>query len=457
MRTVFAALLATLLVACGTDTDPNAAQPCGLNGSCPSGFVCSPQNLCIKAGATADAGGKAPDAAAAGPDASAAAPDARAAAPDAAAGAPDAAVSGTPDATVSGTPDAAVSGTPDAGTVETADAGPNPVIVITKPAVSDLTGVNVTATFNATDATAATCTLDGHDVACTLTGVKLTGLSDGSHTLTATGTNSGVVGLPASVTWTVDASGPKVTVLTPKMGQAVASHTPSLTFSAGDATSVACTVDGASVTCDLTGRAVSPTLADGPHRFVVTAADSFGNPGGATVDFSVDTSKPVVTIDYPADGTVVCANPTLVISSTQASATLTCTYDGSPVDCAAQLDATTGTHMVTAFATSASGVMSPTESSSFTIDTAFEVAPIQVSGGKYCEVTWEIEALSTPPVGGVELMCVIDGITTQPCQLGDQFYSGDGPGDTYYHTVSVSGTDACGLKGSGDNICYYND
>lgn len=54
------------------------------------------------------------------------------------------------------------------------------------------------------------------------------------------------------------------------------------------------------------------TLADGPHRVVMSVSDAAGNPAGVTQTLTVDTVSPLVAISGGATATTNDLDPTLV-------------------------------------------------------------------------------------------------------------------------------------------------
>jgi hypothetical protein len=355
-------------------------------------------------------------------------------------------------------PDAKV--TPDAGEdasppdASPPDARPTPLVVIDKPADNSVTGTSVMATFTAMNAASATCTLDGNAIDCTLDGVELAGLGGGSHTLTAQGHGEGLDGPISTVTWAVDALGPAVSITSPLNGGFVTSTTPDLLFDPADAVSVSCTLDSATVACDLAGSATSTVLSQGgPHTFTVAAADEFGNIGSATVVFSVDSIGPSVFINNPADGALVCPNPVPDVSVGEAGATLQCTLDDIPQACDMALEANFGTHSFTAVATDIHGNEGTLAMSFFKIDSILDAGPVRegANPGDPCGFTWTIAIFSDDNPSDVMLTCTYDGGAPFPCQVGDEIFSNQG--EQFTNTLRVQGIDKCGNESDQTDTC----
>ncbi|MBI3630787.1 MAG: DUF5011 domain-containing protein [Candidatus Sungbacteria bacterium] len=97
--------------------------------------------------------------------------------------------------------------------VTAADTTP-PVVTITSPTAGQVTAPSGTIIYTTDDSVSVGCTLDGGSVPCTTSGsYAFSLLSDGSHTFTVQGTDSvGNTSPVASVTWTVDALPPVITL-----------------------------------------------------------------------------------------------------------------------------------------------------------------------------------------------------------------------------------------------------
>src|SRR5581483_6180400 len=146
-----------------------------------------------------------------------------------------------------------------------------------------------------------TCTLDGAGYPCDTT-TQLSGLADGSHTFTAQAVDlaGNVDPTGASATWTVDTTSPTVTFDAPASG-ATTAGSGQITFHATDPDDNTFTDQ-----CSLDGAPVAPCsspysfsgLANGDHALSVVATDPAGNPSAvATLDFTVDTTTPTISID----------------------------------------------------------------------------------------------------------------------------------------------------------------
>jgi ELWxxDGT repeat protein len=108
------------------------------------------------------------------------------------------------------------------------------------------------------------------------------------------------------------------------------STTPSFTFSADEAGTFQCALDGGAMSACSSPKAVGP-LSDGAHTFHVRAIDSSGNldASPAARSFTVDTTAPETQIASGLSGLVKNKSATFTFSSPEASAVFECRLDGS--------------------------------------------------------------------------------------------------------------------------------
>lgn len=169
------------------------------------------------------------------------------------------------------------------------------VAIVTKPAnpTNSTTG---TFTFTVSEGSP-TCQLDGGAFMACTSGIAYTSLADGSHTFTVQAMDA--LGNPGSATytWTIDATGPTVTITAPPTTPST-DQTPTTGFTVtGGAVTTTCKIDLLpAVTCAPPSY-TSPALGDGTHTILITATDALGNPGTASATFVIDTTGPIVTFD----------------------------------------------------------------------------------------------------------------------------------------------------------------
>jgi hypothetical protein len=168
------------------------------------------------------------------------------------------------------------------------------------------------------------CTLDGQPEECP----TFSGLGDGLHTLDVLARDSaGNESLPATRTWTVDATPPNPSVTSPAAGSATADQTPQLlgTADTGPADADAVTLElyaGSSptgtpletfsplVSAGSWSAVPSSELAAGTYTVQVMQSDSFDRTGTSSPrTFRVDLTAPTVSLTRPLNGTLT-NNPT---------------------------------------------------------------------------------------------------------------------------------------------------
>ena len=152
------------------------------------------------------------------------------------------------------------------------------------------------------------CRLDGANFSSCASPRTYAGLGDGTHTFAVRATDAaGNAGQAAVRTWTVDATGPTVTIGTGPSG-VVAARTAAFTFSSSEPGSrFACQVDvGEFTPCSSPWSYAN--LAEGRHRFAVRATDARGNTGATAVRvWTIDATGPALLL--PAAITVEAASP----------------------------------------------------------------------------------------------------------------------------------------------------
>lgn len=149
-----------------------------------------------------------------------------------------------------------------------------------------------------------TCKLDAQpEVPCS-SPVTYQNLREGDHTfeVRARDPSGNRDPSPAQRTWGVDTVGPATHIVSGPSG-IVRSTTARFQFTAGDATSVHCSLDGATWTaCDAPTSHQYTGLSQGPHTFRVRGTDAVGNAGPvAEARWGVDTVAPDTRIDAGPD------------------------------------------------------------------------------------------------------------------------------------------------------------
>ncbi len=245
-------------------------------------------------------------------------------------------------------------------------------------------------------------------------------LTEGAHTVTATATVVGVVGMPsAPVGFTVDLTAPVAPVIAQPVANATTGARPTISGTAEANATVSVFVDGntaaaCSAQADMNGVWVcSPAtaLADGAHTLVARAVDAAGNTSvdsnsvAITVDGSLPVSPPTITSPV-AQASLNDATPTItgtappfasvavfIDGAAMAACSATAAADGT-WSCTPTTALTDGAHTVNATATDANGTSAPSMTIDFSVDTLAPVAPVVTSP------TANQEVARTPTITG---------------------------------------------------------
>ena len=161
----------------------------------------------------------------------------------------------------------------------------------------------------------------------TATSHTFTGVADGSHTINITAYDGVGNFRTVTVDFGVDTTPPTVSISSPSSGAVLSSGIVQITWTATDSTSgvdlIFVSLDN-EVKAALSGTASSFTLfvPDGLHTATITASDFAGNSGTVSVNFTVDTTPPTVSISSPSPGAFITSSTVEVLweASDQASA-----------------------------------------------------------------------------------------------------------------------------------------
>ena len=163
----------------------------------------------------------------------------------------------------------------------------------------------------------------------------------------------------ATLTWTIDTTGPAVTI-TAAPPDPSGSAEAVFTFSSDDATAtIACSLDGANFAACASPKSYSG-LSDGRHTFLAWATDAAGNSGDpAGHSWTVDTTPPDTSIDTWIGDVFTVNTITIEFSSNEAGSTFECQLDsGSWTECTSPItydDLADGPHTFQVRATDPAG------------------------------------------------------------------------------------------------------
>ena len=123
--------------------------------------------------------------------------------------------------------------------------------------------------------------------------------------------------------FTVDTTAPTVTIDTPVEGKTLTTSDVAFNASADESGNWTYSFDGGTNnTGPISTQTLNETLsglADGSHNATVYIEDDSGNVGTETVNFSVDTTAPTVSINSPSDGAEFSSSPTISGASSDAT------------------------------------------------------------------------------------------------------------------------------------------
>lgn len=138
------------------------------------------------------------------------------------------------------------------------------------------------------------------------TSVTMTSLSDGGHVFEASARDRAGNVATASVRFTVDRTGPAVSITSPSQGERFDIASIHVAWSASDPSGVShfrYRIDGNAWSAETAATsALFSALSDGVHSVEVEATDTLGNSRSASRSFAIDTSLPAISIVSPVDG-----------------------------------------------------------------------------------------------------------------------------------------------------------
>lgn len=293
-------------------------------------------------------------------------------------------------------------------------------------------------------------------------------LAAGAYVVTATATDG--VGNSATDTsdFTVDLTGPTLTITQPADGSTTNETTPMITGKTDPGASVSVIIDGGAaqtVTADANGDwTVTPAsaLADGLHTIEATSADAVGNSSMASSTFTVDTSAPTLTIDSPANGSSTPEKRPEISGTAEAGAPVTVTIDGGAAQTVTadangmwsltpDSDLSEGEHAVVATSTDGVGNNANT-SSTFTVDTTAPAVSI-VSPAEGAAVETATPTISGTADAGSDVTVTVDGMevgTVRANEQGQWVLTLADALENGAHTAKAEARDAAGNTASDD-------
>ena len=284
-------------------------------------------------------------------------------------------------------------------------------------------------------------------------------LAEGTHTLTATATDSLSQMSTDTAMVTIDTR-TSVIITTPAEGSSTSDTTPAIRGTGEPGASVAVSIDmvaigTVTVAADGSWSIDAPApLSMGPHSVKADATDALGNTASTTNNFTVDLST-MVTLDSPADGSTITTRTPAYSGTGEPGAMVTVSVDGTAVGTATVASDGTwtltgstplgnGAHTATVTATDPAG-NTASDSSTFTVDagTFVDIAS-PAEGAITRDTTPSISGTSEP---GSTVTVTIDGTAvgtvtaasdgTWSIDVGTALAEGA-------HTIAATATDAGG-------------
>ncbi len=263
--------------------------------------------------------------------------------------------------------------------------GPAPDTTLTSAPSGVVRGATASFTFTSSIlASMFECSLDGAPFATCSSPTQYTGLADGPHSFAVRAVASGVTDpSPAVASWTVDATGPTVTLTGPANGSTITNQTkPTFSGAAGtgpgDSSTVTVKVYSGSSVSGSPVQTLSPSvsggswsvsassaLADGTYTAQAEQSDSAGNTGKSSANtFTVEALPPKPTITSAPSGRVPIGPVSISFTANQAGSTFQCSVDsGAFATCESPYSVTNptpGPHRFSVEATNQAGVTDST-------------------------------------------------------------------------------------------------
>ncbi len=182
-------------------------------------------------------------------------------------------------------------------------------------------------------------------------------LADGAHSISVEVHDENGSQNRTAWTFTIDSTVPDLVITAPTVP---ITNDPMVTVAGSTEPGASVTVDGSAVTVDALGAfTVDLTLADGTHSISVVSTDGAGNSASTTVDITVDTVAPTISLSSPSSGSTVEIASVEVAGSTEAGASVSVNGIAVSVDAngafSFSLALAPGSNTITAVATDLAG------------------------------------------------------------------------------------------------------
>lgn len=329
-----------------------------------------------------------------------------------------------------------------------------PGLTLSSPSAGLLTK-NPSVTVSGSTDPGATVTIDGSAVSVGLDGSfsDTYTLADGTHTFTVVATNAAGLTQTDTRKVTVDTTPPAVALSSPLTGTLTNNAVATVTGTTEPGATV--DVNGVNAVVSATGTFdVSIPLQEGANTITATATDAAGNAASSSVQVTLDTRAPALTLSSPTPGLTKNA-AVLVSGSTEPGATVTVdgnavTVDGSGAF-STTLSLSDGTHTVTVDATDAAGNRAQSVVS-VTVDTTPPAISITTPSSGTNLTTPIVTVTGTTDPGAT---VVVNGYTVTADAAGH--FTVQLPLVAGANTITATATDAAGNSQSAQvSVTYTN-
>ena len=327
----------------------------------------------------------------------------------------------------------------------------NPVLTILTQPPAYLNSLAVGISFSATDAAGIAgyqCSMDGAPLSNCNSPLNFV-TSEGPHSVLVRATDNTGFYDEKTVNFFADLTNPILTI-TSQPPAFTSNSAIYIGFSATDAAGIAgyqCGIDGAALsTCS---SPLTFTATEGPHSVIVRATDNTGLYDEKTVNFRLDTTNPVLTINSQPPAYTANPNETITFSATDAAgiALYECGIDGAALTvCSSPLNFTVaeGPHTVIIRATDNTGFYDE-KTVSFVMDITNPVVTITSQPTNPSDnVNFGTFSFSVADTNPTSTTCSIDGGAYSAC-TSPSTPSGLGSGS---HTYAIRATDGAGNIGN---------
>lgn len=322
-----------------------------------------------------------------------------------------------------------------------------PVTSITNvtPSGSVIGAGSISVSFSASESNATSqCSFDGGTFIACISPFTASGLGDGSHSIQIRSIDAAgnVEQQPATYSFAVDATAPTV-ALSASVPVLTNNVNVSFTFSANEPATFECTLDGVT-NLNCASPVTYNDLADGQHRFHVTAKDSFGNVSlASSFSWTIDTTAPMTFITAQ-QGENNAPNIIFTMGASEEGSTFQCSLDGAPfMICSSTTsysDLAAGEHVFMARAIDGAGNIDAVGAShSFTVVQPLTTTITSVNPSSsitsLTSITFEFAANDA----AATFECSLDGAAHSPC-ASPMSYSGLAAGGHTFNVRAVVGT-----------------